>query len=129
MKYSRPVCILFFGCLICSAQEVRTLSEQSARVDKPKAIQIQGTEYVIPELIIGAKGLPYKIMNRGTNAIPVTNVLFYDDAGNPMRAMYQISNGNIIADTRFSFSLPTGTMLEATFTAGIAPGVGHGVIG
>ncbi len=129
MKFSRLVSVLLFGSLICSGQVIRPLYEQAARVDKPQAFQIQGTEYVIPELIIGGEWTSViKMTNRGTSAIPTTNVFFYDDAGNPMRATFQVSNGNIITDTGFSFSLSPGTMLEATFTAGSAPGFGHGVI-
>jgi hypothetical protein len=48
-------------------------------MDVADAIQLQRTEWVVPELIIGGEWRSdIKLTNRGTVAIPTTNVSFWD---------------------------------------------------
>ena len=82
----------------------------------PQAIQLQGFEFVVPEVIIGGEWTTtIRLTNRGTAAIPATNVFFIDNNGNPMSATFQMTSGGIITDTGFSFSLGFGGIVEATF--------------
>jgi hypothetical protein len=82
----------------------------------PQAIQLQGVEFVVPELIIGGEWTTtIRLTNRGKTAIPTTNVYFFDNNGNAMSATFQITSGSIITDHGFSFSLGVGGIVEATF--------------
>ena len=94
----------------------------------PSAVQLQGLEYVIPELIIGGDWTStIRLTNRGTTAIPTTNAYFLDNVGNSLAATFQTTYGNVVTDVGFSFSLPPGTMVEATFV-GSTTAFGHAVI-
>ncbi len=102
------------------AQDAQTLTESRIQPlggrDSPRAIQLQGVEFVVPELIIGGEWTTtIRLTNRGKTAIPTTNVFFIDNVGNPMPATFQITGGSVITDTGFSFSLGIGGLVEATF--------------
>jgi hypothetical protein len=127
---------------VCSAQSIQPLSpklptksareSQAARAAQahPNAIRLQGLEYVIPELILGGEWTStIKLTNRGGQSIPTTNVFFYDNLGNPMRATFQASDGSFVTDVGFSFSLSIGTLIEATFVGSDTTQFGHAIIG
>jgi hypothetical protein len=116
--------LLFSLWLGCHAQGIEPLPH-----GQPKAIRLQGLEYVIPQLILGGEWTSsVKLTNRGTKTIPVTNVFFVDNLGNPMTATFQASNGSVVTDTGFSFSLPIGGLLDATFIGGASTLFGHAII-
>jgi hypothetical protein len=97
---------------------------------RPEAIQLQGVEYVIPEVIIGGEWTStIRITNRGEVPIPTTNVYFWDNNGNPMRATFQTTYGNIVTDSGFSITSAVGGMVEATFIGTSASQFGHATIG
>src|SRR5579872_6831230 len=113
---------LFLLCACCQAQTVNHLL--------PEAIRLQGTEWVVPQLILGGEwSSKIRLTNRGPNQIPTTNVLFVDNLGNPMSATFQTSSGNTITDTGFSFSLSPGGLIEILFTGGANAQFGHGIVG
>lgn len=94
------------------------------------AVQLQGVEYVIPELILGGEWTStIKLTDRGTMPISTTNVYFEDNAGNPMKATFQATDGSIITDFGFSFSLQVGGVVEATFIGSQTAQFGHAIIG
>ena len=119
---------------LCCAQEIRPLSSY-AKVRsgdehfRPEAIQLTGFEYVIPQLILGGEWTStIKLTNRGTVAIPATNVYFLDNNGNPMSATFQTSAGNVITDVGFSFSMPVGAILQDTFIGGSSTQFGQAIV-
>jgi hypothetical protein len=115
------------GASMGSFVKERSFREQTL---KPEAVQQQNLEYVVPELIIGGEWTSViKLTNRGTAAIPTTVVFFYDNNGNPLTATFQTTSGNVVTGTGFSFSLPAGTMVEATFFGGSNAQFGHAEIG
>jgi hypothetical protein len=94
------------------------------------AIQLQNDEWVIPELIIGGEWTStIRLTNRGTTAIPPTNVYFVDNMGNPMQTTFRTTAGNIVTGTGFSFFAAVGGMAEATFVGGTNTVFGHAIIG
>jgi hypothetical protein len=110
--------------------------DQSARF-QPRAVQLQGFEYIIPELVIGVSSptvwsSSIKLTNRGTKPIPTTNVDFFDNTGAPLRATFQtIFNGvagPFVTDKGFSFSLGIGGILDVTFSTDSAISFGHGLV-
>lgn len=97
---------------------------------KAHAVQLQGDEWVVPELILGGEWTSsIRLTNEGTAAIPSTNVYFADNNGNPMTTTFTSSTGNVITGTGFSFYLGVGTMVEGTFTGGSSSQFGHAIIG
>jgi hypothetical protein len=95
---------------VASAQTVTPFTAQ------PQAVQLQNVEYVIPELIIGGEWTStIRFTNRGIAPILPTNVYLLDDAGLPLQATFQLTDGRIITASAFSVSLSVGTMVEATF--------------
>lgn len=129
-----PVGALLFTLpfAICRAQEIKGISGSAAPTPggaRPAAVQLTGYEYVVPELIVGGEWTSTIVLtNQGTVPTPSTNVFFYDDLGNPLKATFQTSNGNVVTDTGFSFSLPVGTTLETTFVGTSAVRFGHAVV-
>lgn len=96
----------------------------------PQAVQLQGLEYVIPELIIGGEWTStIRLTNQGSQPVPTTNVFFMDNVGNPLQTTFQITNGNVITDVGFSFSLPVGSVVEATFFGDRNTAYGQAIIG
>ena len=96
----------------------------------PDAIQLQSLEYVIPEVIIGGEWTStLRFTNRGTKALPTTNVYLIDDAGNPMLATFQITDGSVLTASAFSVTLGVGGMVEGTFLGGSNTSFGHAIIG
>jgi hypothetical protein len=94
----------------------------------PNAVQVQQSEYVIPELIIGGDWTStIRFTNRGSKPVPTTNVYMVDSAGNDLKSTFQITNGGVITASTFSFSLPVGTMVEATFLGDVTA-FGHAII-
>jgi hypothetical protein len=82
----------------------------------PQAIQLQGDEWIVPELIIGGEWTTtIRLTNRGKATIPTTNVNFIDNTGKPMSATFQTTSGSTVTGTGFSFSLGIGGIVEATF--------------
>ena len=120
---------------LCCAQDIRPLPQHPKFLGddgrlRPEAIQLTGIEYVIPQLILGGEWTStIKLTNRGTAAIPATNVYFVDNNGNPMSTTFQTSAGNVITDVGFSFSLKVGGILQATFQGGSSPIFGQAIIG
>jgi hypothetical protein len=122
---------------VCGGQIIRPLSAESgsARLSiemraRPDAIQLQGLEWVIPELIIGGEWTStIRLTNRGTKSIPTTNVFFVDNTGNPMQAAFRATDGSAVTGAGFSFSLGIGGLVEATFLGGASAAFGHAVIG
>jgi hypothetical protein len=81
---------LFIGFLFAAsllAQEIQPSTPESTiqpptAIGSPKAIQLQGVEFVVPELIIGGEWTTtIRLTNRGKTAIPTTNVYFFDNTG------------------------------------------------
>jgi hypothetical protein len=106
---------LFFFLVIACFAEIGPLAIHR------DAIQLQSTEWVVPELIIGGEWTSsIKLTNRGSVAIPTTNVSFWDNNGNPMTTTFQATSGQIITGTGFSFSLPIGAIVEGAFNGGTA---------
>jgi len=105
----------------------------SAAVERrahPDAVQLQGLEYVVPEVIIGGEWTStIRFTNRGTSPVPTTNVYLVDNAGNPMLATFQITNGTVLTASAFSVALGIGGVLEATFIGGPNSVFGHAIIG
>jgi hypothetical protein len=118
-------------CMICSGQSVGPLSaEAGTQRARPNAIQLQGAEWVVPELIIGGEWTSsIRLTNRGSQSIPTTNVSFWDNNGNSLRTTFQTSNGDYVTDTGFSFSLGVGAIAEATFSGGSDTAFGMATIG
>jgi hypothetical protein len=113
------ISFLFSASLLAQDIEPRTTESSiqplTVRV-LPQAIQLQGVEFVVPELIIGGEWTTtIRLTNRGKTAIPTTNVFFFDNNGNPMSATFQTTSGSIVTGTAFSFSLGLGGIVEATF--------------
>ncbi len=103
------------------AQDIQP-SEMESRIQPlpatgpPQAIQLQGVEFVVPELIIGGEWTTtIRLTNRGKTAIPTTNVFFIDNNGKPMSTTFQATSGSIVTGTGFSFFLGIGGIVEATF--------------
>ena len=125
----------FLPLLISSAGSARTIGPlaTTAKPDaahKSEAIQLTGSEYVIPQLILGGEWTSdIKLSNQGSTRIPTTNVYFYDDQGNPMSATFQTTDGDIVTDTGFSFSLNSGEVIEGSFFGTSATRFGHAVVG
>src|SRR5581483_9809715 len=96
----------------------------------------QSVEFVIPELIIGGEWTStIRLTNRGTKAIPTTNVFFVDNMGNPMRTTFQetvcgttCGAGNAVTDFGFSFSLNPGGILEIPFSGTSGTSFGHAIV-
>jgi hypothetical protein len=114
-----------------NAQTLVPLAEGSRL--QPRAVQLQGIEYIVPELVIGGVwGSSIKLTNRGTKAIPSTEVDFIDNTGAPFRATFQtISNGVLgpfVTSAGFTFTLPIGSVLDAAFSAGSEVRFGHGIV-
>lgn len=115
--------LALFVSSTCFAQTMNALSQH------PDAVRLQGSEYIVPELILGGEWTSsIRLTNRGTNPIPATNVVFYDNTGKPMAATFQTSSGSVITDVGFSFSLNVGGVLEATFFGGSNTLFGQGII-
>ncbi|MCX6593837.1 MAG: hypothetical protein NTZ56_20165 [Acidobacteria bacterium] len=123
-RYNVALVGLLFATALFAQTDQSTISE--SRVQPlaamgtqvfPQAIELQGFEYVVPELIIGGEWTTtIKLTNRGRTAIPPTNVLFIDNNGNPLLATFQTSSGNTVTDSGFSFSLSIGGIIEIPFT-------------
>jgi hypothetical protein len=97
---------------------------------RPDAVQLQSVEYVIPELVIGGPWTSsIRITNPGTQPVPATNVFFLDNTGKPMKTTFQASDGSIVTDFGFSYSLSPGGSVEATFLGGPDTVFGQAVIG
>lgn len=112
----------------CYAQEIVPLNTQGPRV-KADAIQLQSTEWVVPELILGGEWTSsIKLTNRGSVAIPMTNVSFWDNNGSPLTTTFQSSAGQTITGTGFGFSLNIGGIVQGTFTGGSATAFGMATI-
>ncbi|MEO8660194.1 MAG: hypothetical protein ABI693_17115 [Bryobacteraceae bacterium] len=93
------------------------------------AVQLQGYEYVVPQLIIGGEWTStIRLTNRGRNLVPPTDVYFLDNLGNPLPATFQITGGSIITDVGFSFSMDPGSLLELTFFGGSDTLFGHAFV-
>lgn len=109
---------------------IEPLADQSGSGLKPRAIQLQGDEWVVPELILGGEWTTsIRLTNQGTAAIPTTNVYFVDNNGVPLSATFQTSSGNRITGVGFSFSLGIGGIIEGIFVGGPSTQFGHAVIG
>ena len=117
--YGLLISFLFSASLL--AQDIQPASKESGIqplpvTGLPQAIQLQGVEFVVPELIIGGEWTTtIRLTNRGKTAIPTTNVAFWDNNGKPMSATFQATSGSIITGTGFSFFLGIGGIVEATF--------------
>jgi hypothetical protein len=118
-KYTLLVGFLLPGSLLAQDVQQSTTESQIQPLSSsavPQAIQLQGAEFIVPELIIGGEWTTtIRLTNRGKAAIPTTNVYFIDNNGKPMSATFQTSDGNIVTDSGFSFSMGIGGILEATF--------------
>jgi hypothetical protein len=100
-----------------------------ANAGQTNAVKQQPVEAWFPELIIGGEWTStVRLTNRGSKAIPATNVLFVDNAGGAMTATFQITGGSVITDVGFSFSLPVGAILETTFYGGQSTQFGFAII-
>jgi len=127
------ILVTALGLSACTALQAQTVAPLSATARSngghPEAIQLQGQEYVVPELIVGGEwNTTIKLTNRGTVSIPTTNVDFVDDQGFALTASFQTTDGSIITDTGFAFSLPIGTTVEGTFVGGRNTNFGHAII-
>jgi hypothetical protein len=124
MKYA-----LFLSLLgVCSAQEIHPLLKPAA-MPHPDAVQQQGVEFVVPELIIGGEWTStIRLTNRGTKPIALTNVYFWDNAANPLVATFQASDGSTVTGPGFSFFLGVGAITEATFVGGANTLFGHATV-
>jgi hypothetical protein len=111
------ITLVFSASVVAQNVQARTESRiEPLTKGSPEAIQLQGVEFVIPELIIGGEWTTtIRLTNRGKTAYPATNVIFIDNTGNPMSATFQTTSGNVVTGTGFSFSLGVGGIVEATF--------------
>jgi hypothetical protein len=95
-----------------------------------QAVQLQSIEYVIPELVIGgAWTSSIRITNPGTQPVSKTVVFFVDNTGKPMLTTFRASDGSVVTDFGFSYSLNPGGSVEATFLGGTDTVFGQAVIG
>lgn len=123
------------ACVVCNAQIIEPLSAKAdsrptAAAPHREAIELQGIEYVVPELILGGEWTStIKLTNQGNRSIPTTPVYFYDNFGNPLQATFQTTGGSVVTDVGFSFSLSVGSLLEVTFFGGRDTLFGHGIVG
>ncbi len=131
--YGLLLSVLFSATLL--AQDVQPRKTESGiqlltQRLSPQAIQLQGVEFVVPELIIGGEWTTtIRLTNRGKASIPTTNVFFFDNNGNPMSATFQTTSGSTVTGTAFSFSLGVGGIVEATFIGSSAVAYGYASIG
>jgi len=128
------------GCLTGVAAEhadiqplsFRSVSEATSAVHtavQPRAAFQQSVEFIIPELILGGEWTSViKLTNRSSVVIPKTAVFFVDNSGNPMTTTFQISSGQTITDTGFTFFLNPGGMIEGTFLGSGNTQFGHAII-
>jgi hypothetical protein len=130
MKFIPFAFLLFTTGIVCSGQGIGpTVSNSGTPRFHSDAIQLQSTEWVVPELIIGGEWTSsIKFTNRGSVAIPPTNVYFWDNTGKPMMTTFQATNGQIITGTGFSFSLGVGAIVQGTFTGGASTAFGMATI-
>jgi hypothetical protein len=121
----------FTLCSLGAAQNViEPLPAQGREGLQPRAIQLQGVEWVVPELILGGEWTTsIRLTNEGNFNIPTTNVYFKDNNGNPMNATFQTSSGQVVTGAGFSFSLGIGGIVEGTFLGGSAVQFGQAFIG
>jgi len=119
-----PLLALPLGlCAVCSGQTV------GPALVRPEAVQLQGAEYVIPEVIIGGEWTStIRFTNEGKAAIPPTNVYLIDNNGNPMTATFQTTSGSVLTASSFSFFLGVGAIAEATFLGTSNTAFGHAII-
>ena len=138
LKMNLKVCasvIAFLSSACLLAQDLQLpISESRIQPltvqDRPQAIQLQGFEFIVPELIIGGEWTTtIRLTNRGKSSIPATNVYFIDNNGNPMSATFQNSSGSTVSGTGFSFSLGLGGIVEATFIGTSTTQFGFATIG
>jgi hypothetical protein len=124
------LCLFSFG-MICRGQSIMPLSEnESLPLVRPHAIQLQSLEWVVPELIIGGEWTSsIRLTNRGSSAIPTTNVYFIDNNGQPMQTTFIGTDGLSHSGPGFSFSLGTGGIVEAAFSGTPNAAFGHAIIG
>jgi hypothetical protein len=110
--------------------EIRQLSTgESFGKLAPRAVQQQSLEFIIPQLILGGEWTStIRLTNRSTSTVPTTNVFFLDNLGKLMNATFQATNGNVLTDSGFSFSLAPGGIVEATFFGNATSQFGHAVI-
>jgi hypothetical protein len=135
MKTQNIIAVLvLLGAQAAAAQDlgpaVDAGSQQGAasRLLHANVIQAQSFEYVVPELIIGGDWTStIRLTNRSTTTIPRTNVYMVDNQGGDLKSTFQVTDGSVITDSTFSFTLPPGTMVEVTFL-GNAPAFGHAII-
>lgn len=120
--------VLLFAMLCdCSAQDIQPLP--SSGKGQPRAVILTGFEYVVPQLIIGGEWTStIRITNRGTNPIPTTQVYFLDNLGRSMKATFQLTNGSVVTDVGFTFSMPVGALLEGVFIGGSTAQFGQAIV-
>lgn len=129
---------LFFAAammITCNAQTAIERSPAGTRYHpkdaspRPAAVKQQAVEYIFPELLVGGEwSSTIRLTNRGTTAIPPTNVYLIDNKGNPMTATFQITGGAIVTDDSFNFKLGVGGILETTFFGTSNTQFGHGLV-
>jgi len=108
---------------------IESLPYGVAQAPTPRAVLQQSVEFVIPELIIGGEWTStIKLTNKSAKTMPATNVFFEDNLGNPMKATFQTTVGNVLTEAGFSFSLVPGGIVEATFIGGTSTQFGHAII-
>jgi hypothetical protein len=101
----------------------------AARIQRD-AVQLQNQEYVFPQFVIGGEwASTIKLTNRGTRPFTNIPVFLFDNAGNLMRATFQLSDGRTITDNNFTVTLQVGGIVEATFLGGRDTQFGHALIG
>jgi hypothetical protein len=120
----RTILLVFALVLSSNAAEkaqIRRLSANSQadfEAARNRAIYPSGFEFVIPQLIIGGEWTStIKLINRGTDPIPLSEVFFFDSTGEFMSATFRTSDGELVTDVGFTFQLePDAGMLEVTFS-------------
>jgi hypothetical protein len=132
MKHNLQVFIILALCATgAMAQQniIEPLTGQDGGGPKAHVIQLQGVEWIVPELILGGEWTSsIRLTNQGSAPISKTNVYFVDNNGKPMRTTFRTSAGNVITDYGFSFSLAVGGIIEGVFEGGSSSQFGQAII-
>lgn len=108
---------------------IEPLTTQDGGRPKAHAIQLQGTEWIVPELILGGEWTSsIRLTNPTSSPFPKTYVYFVDNNGNPMKTTFRTSMGDTITDIGFSFSLDPGGLIEGVFQGGSSAQFGHAIM-
>lgn len=93
------------------------------------ANDLNGLEAYIPELIVGGEWTAVlKLTNFGNMTLTTSSAFFVNNDGSPMSATFQTNSGQTVTGIGFSYTIPPGQTIEATFLGGSSTQFGHAFI-